>query len=205
MRAVMKSKNVSTLTRALKSAQKNQPSEVNLFSETGLIFLKERLSSKSSSSLAPTETTTGRLRSSFRALKTRSSQSVDAMKDLWKQTGMKTNGRKLLAVDNYDVANERRHSHQRHRRKHACRVHRRVHKATSSSSQPSQSQKFSLHSNSDECSDSSPPYVDVASQKKPLTYSSSTEVYAEVYDEESEMRKISGDGKKSPLASSCRR
>ena len=41
--AVMKSKNVSTLTRAFKSAQKVQPADENLFSETGLIFVKEKL------------------------------------------------------------------------------------------------------------------------------------------------------------------
>ena len=213
--AVMKSKNVSTLTRAFKSAQKVQPADENLFSETGLIFVKEKLSSRSSSSSATTVTTTGRLRSSFRALKSRSSQSVDAMKDLWKQTGMKTNGRKLLAVDNDDVdaitRDDRRHSHRRRRRKRACRVHRRVHAtssnatSSSSSSQSSRSPKFSSRSNSDACSDSSPPYVGVASQKKPLAYSSSTEVYAEVYDEENEMRKISGVRTKSSSASSYRR
>jgi hypothetical protein len=117
------------------------------------------------------------------------------MKDLWKQTGMKTNGRKLLAVDNDDLeavdGENRRRSHRRKRRKRACRVHRRVHSSSSSQSPKS------TRSNSDACSDTSPPYVgvnvgNVASAKKPLAYSSSTEVYAEVYDQETEKRKVSG-------------
>ncbi len=45
-----------------------------------------------------------------------------------------------------------------------------------------------FRSHSDGCSDTSPPYIDTRA-KKPLTYSSSTEVYAEVYDQEANGRK----------------
>ena len=215
--AVIKSKNVSTLTRAFKSAPKVGPKQEIQFSETGAVIVREKLTRTGvgvANHVVGVDAVNGitagnsRLRNSFRTLKSRSSKSVDAMKDLWKQTGMKTNGRKLLMIDNNDLVamtttlegDERRQNQRRRRRKRACRIHRRVHtNVTSSSSQSSshssQSTKITSRSNSDACSDTSPPYVGinvgVGGRKPPLTYSSSTEVYAEVYDEESEKRKSS--------------
>ena len=107
--AVIKSKNVSTLTRAFKSAPKVGPKQEIQFSETGAVIVREKLTRTGVGVAnhvdgvdAVNGVTAGnsRLRNSFRTLKSRSSKSVDAMKDLWKQTGMKTNGRKLLMIDN---------------------------------------------------------------------------------------------------------
>ena len=80
-RAVMKSKNVTTLTRAMK----NKHDDAN--SSTGS-------SKRRSFRRNP-------LRSSIRTLRSlsRSSKGVDAMKNLWQQTGMKTNGGRRLLVD----------------------------------------------------------------------------------------------------------
>jgi hypothetical protein len=189
--AVIKSKNVSTLTRALKTTQSKQVKD-DLFSETGSVAIVNSNAKHSPSSFSGASSS--RLRRSFRTLKSISSgtKGVDAMRDLWKQTGMKTNGRKLL-VDTLVISNvensveNERQKVRRRRCKRACRIHRRVHSdVTTSSSQSSASIK---RSNSDSCSDTSPPYVD-APPKKPLTYSSSTEVYAEVYGEEVEKQKI---------------
>lgn len=142
--AVMKSKNVTTLTRAM-----NKNGGAGSFRRGG------------------------KLRSSLKSLK--SSFGLEAMRDLWQQTGMKTNGRKLL-VDSLSEEDEqsvaaavktRRLVNQRIRRqKHYCGPCR-LHAKLSSSSSGSE--------------ETAPPYKKVFAARKALSLTSSTELYAEVY------------------------
>lgn len=88
--AVMKSRNVTSLTRALRSKKVDpkgsQSSELSAIASGSLSKRKHNL------------------RGSYRSTKKISRGSVSGvslMRDLWKQTGMKTNGRKLLA-DGHD-------------------------------------------------------------------------------------------------------
>jgi hypothetical protein len=162
--AVIKSRNVATLTRALKTTStKIHPSnnsEVRHFGQPinrpSVRNVERTLSTESESvtvesfSRRSSASSNNRLRNSFRTLRSlsRGSKGVDVMRDLWKQTGMKTNGRKLL-VDTLDKddevvdENERRRA-KRRRRKRACRIHRRIHSdGVSSQSSSSQSLRSS--------------------------------------------------------------
>jgi len=88
--AVMKSRNVTSLTRALRS-RKVDPMSCQI-SESSAIN-RGSFSRKKNN-----------LRSSIRSIKNISKGSmsgVSLMRDLWRQTGMKTNGRKLIA-DGHD-------------------------------------------------------------------------------------------------------
>ena len=71
--AVMKSKNVTTLTRAMNTHKNSSNSDV-----------ESQLGGNSSTSLS--RKGGGKLRSSIRALKRASG--IEAVKDLWQQTGM---------------------------------------------------------------------------------------------------------------------
>ena len=136
--AVIKSRNVATLTRALKKVKPQSNNEDRTFAETGKTTVQKtsynRLERTSNNQLE--RTSNNRLRNSFRTLRSlsRGSKGVDLMRDLWKQTGMKTNGRKLLVdtlvasdnVENVESEMERYRSRRR-RRKRACKIHRRVH------------------------------------------------------------------------------
>ena len=163
--AVIKSRNVATLTRALKTTSTkihpSNSSEVRHFGQPTRksVNVERTLSTESESvtvesfSRRSSEQGSNRLRNSFRTLRSlsRGSKGVDVMRDLWKQTGMKTNGRKLL-VDTLDKddevvdENERRRA-KRRRRKRACRIHRRVHSdGLSSNSSSSQSPRLTSSS-----------------------------------------------------------
>ena len=74
--AVMKSKNVTTLNRAMNSRKNSNSTNSDIESQHG---------GKSGSSLS-----SGILRNSIRKIKRASG--IEAVKDLWLQTGMKTNG-----------------------------------------------------------------------------------------------------------------
>ena len=165
--AVIKSRNVATLTRALKTTSTkihpSNSSEVRHFGQPTRksVNVERTLSTESESvtvesfSRRSSEQGSNRLRNSFRTLRSlsRGSKGVDVMRDLWKQTGMKTNGRKLLVdtLDKDDVdevvdENERRRA-KRRRRKRACRIHRRVHSdGLSSNSSSSQSPRLTSSS-----------------------------------------------------------
>jgi hypothetical protein len=140
--AVIKSRNVATLTRALKKVKPSNDKD-RTFAETGkpnvakLPRTSNNLSERTSNNLLE-RTSNNRLRNSFRTLRSlsRGSKGVDLMRDLWKQTGMKTNGRKLLVdtlvtsenVQNKNVESEmERYRSRRRRRKRACKIHRKVH------------------------------------------------------------------------------
>lgn len=165
--AVIKSRNVATLTRALKSTSTkihpSNSSEVRHFGQPTRksVNVERTLSTESETVTVESfgrrsSDGSNRLRNSFRTLRSlsRSSKGVDVMRDLWKQTGMKTNGRKLL-VDTLDKddeivdENERRRA-KRRRRKRACRIHRRVH-SDGLSSNSSSSQSPRLTSSSSRC------------------------------------------------------
>ena len=79
--AVMKSKNVTTLTRAMQNKEHGKNGSLS-----------------SSSSKGAGSRRNNRLRNSIRTLRSisRGSKGIEVMKSLWQQTGMKTNGRKLL-------------------------------------------------------------------------------------------------------------
>ena len=165
--AVIKSRNVATLTRALNTTSTkihpSNSSEVRHFGQATRksVNVERTLSTESESvtvesfSRRSSEQGSNRLRNSFRTLRSlsRGSKGVDVMRDLWKQTGMKTNGRKLLVdtLDKDDVdevvdENERRRA-KRRRRKRACRIHRRVHSdGLSSNSSSSQSPRLTSSS-----------------------------------------------------------
>merc|ERR1711944_241068 len=100
------------------------------------------------------------------------------MRELWQQTGMITNGRKLL-VDSLSEEEEtdlqnKQHNH----RKYPKRVKRpgqcRIHPKLSSSS-------------------TTPPYRQVYNKRTTVSLTSSTEMYAEVY------RTSSGESSRSPI------
>ena len=132
--AVIKSRNVATLTRALKKV-KPHAKEDRTFSETGKTTVTTVTVQRTGNERLQ-KTSNNRLRNSFRTLRSlsRGSKGVDLMRDLWKQTGMKTNGRKLLVdtlVTNENIANVEsemeRYRSRRRRRKRACKIHRKVH------------------------------------------------------------------------------
>lgn len=152
--AVMKSKNVTTLTRAM---------------------------NKNSSSLS--RSTSDRLRSSLKILK--KARGIEAVKDLWQQSGMKTNGRKLL-TDSLSEEDEKSNHYfnrkQPKRLKMTCKKHEALAgKLSSSSSAASE--------------ETSPPYRQVLNPRKrsSISLTSSTELYAEVY------RTSSGESSNSPM------
>ena len=152
--AVMKSKNVTTLTRAMNT--------------------KESSLSRGS-----------KLRNSLKALK--ASRGIEAVRDLWQQSGLKTNGRKLL-VDSLSeeeiqsVNHFNRRQPKRLKRSNqigACRIHGPKLSTSSSGSAASEA--------------TTPPYKQVLGFKRSVSLTSSTELYAEVY------RTSSGESSRSPL------
>jgi hypothetical protein len=174
-RAVIKSRNVTTLTRAM-SHQTNKSSDTGL---TG------------------TTTTTGSirrggtLRNSLKSL--RNSRGIEAMRDLWQQTGMKTNGGRKLLVDSLseeeteqgglkEVNQQRKRQYPKRLKRQSgggggpCRVHGKLSNSSSSGSEGT-----------------SPPYRQVFGTKRTVSLTSSTELYAEVY------RTSSGESSRSPM------
>lgn len=152
--AVMKSKNVTTLTRAM---------------------------NKNSSSLS--RSTSDRLRSSLKLLK--KARGIDAVKDLWQQSGMKTNGRKLL-TDSLSEEDEK--SNHYFNRKQPKRL------KTTSKKHETLTAKLSSSSSAGS-EETSPPYRQVLNPRKrsSISLTSSTELYAEVY------RTSSGESSNSPM------
>ena len=154
--AVMKSKNVTTLTRAM--------------TKNGII--------PSSSEKRSHFSRGGKLRSSLKAMKKASG--IEAVKDLWLQSGMKTNGRKLL-TDSLSEEDEKSNHHfnkkqPKRLKKSQCRVHTKLSSSSSGSSEGT-----------------SPPYRQVLNYKRTVSLTSSTELYAEVY------RTSSGESSQSPM------
>ena len=137
--AVIKSKNVSTLTRAMNS--KNS------------------------------------LRNSFKKLK-KKANGIEAVKDLWQQSGMKTNGRKLL-TDSLSEEDERSNHH--FNRKQPKRLKKQQVHPIEKSPSTSSSER------------TTPPYKQVLNVKRSVSLTSSTELYAEVY------RTSSGESSHSPM------
>ena len=153
--AVMKSKNVTTLTRAMNK------SDPDTFSRGS------------------------KLRNSLKNTLKHSRRGIEAVRDLWQQTGMKTNGRKLL-VDSLSEEDEKVNHFNRRQPKRlkknqvgACRIHGGKLSSSSSGSAASEA--------------TNPPYRHVLGYKRSVSLTSSTELYAEVY------RTSSGESSRSPL------
>ena len=162
--AVMKSKNVTTLTRAMNKTTPDPDHHQATFSRGS------------------------KLRNSLKNLK--ASRGIEAVRDLWMQSGLKTNGRKLL-VDSLSEEEEQKINHfnrrqpkrlkNRNNQIGACRIHGGP-KLSSSSSGSAESSDAT-----------SPPYKQVLGFKRSVSLTSSTELYAEVY------RTSSGESSRSPL------
>ena len=163
--AVMKSKNVTTLTRAMNKTTPDPDHHHQTTFSRG-----------------------SKLRNSLKNLK--ASRGIEAVRDLWMQSGLKTNGRKLL-VDSLSEEEEQKINHfnrrqpkrlkNRNNQIGACRIHGGP-KLSSSSSGSAESSDAT-----------SPPYRQVLGFKRSVSLTSSTELYAEVY------RTSSGESSRSPL------
>ena len=91
-KAVMKSKGVSTLTRAVSRARSSQRSQQSVRSSIRRSFLHRSSRRKKPRS---------------RTASLRQGAGIESMRDLWEKTGMKTNGRKLL-IESEDEINDGR-------------------------------------------------------------------------------------------------
>ncbi len=150
---LIKSKNITTLTRAMKSKDNSGN------------FSRGK-----------------KLRNSLKALKIKHSSGIEAVKDLWQQSGMKTNGRKLL-TDSLSEEDEKSNHH----------FNRKQPKRVKKSQSKSIYDHGKLSSSSSASEGTSPPYRSVLNCKRSVSLTSSTELYAEVY------RTSSGESSQSPL------
>lgn len=152
--AVMKSRNVTTLTRAMKRQRQ--------------MALKDSSSDEGTNSVRKFQRRSkDKLRNSIRSLRSisKNSRGVDVMRDLWQQTGMKTNGRKLLVDSLSDEEPDQSPLTRATRQRRPCRVHGATYVQQSSPSSGS---------------DTTPPYRSVLGRRH-SSLTSSTELYAEVY------------------------
>jgi len=93
-RAVIKNKHASTLSRAITHARRSFRGS------------KRSLRSSKRQSVRKTKETRGGSRAGSRAGSLRAGSGVEAVRELWERTGMKTNGRKLLIESEDEATNE---------------------------------------------------------------------------------------------------